>query len=146
MGARLPTILLIENDAGDIFLFRRALSRLNYRGNVRVVGSVSEARAYLEGVGAFCDREYYPAPDMIISDMNLSGQTGNDFLEWIRKDERFVDIPFVFLSGSFRPSDKARSAELGPHGFFTKSGDVEEMVVRVQHMLNFLPRDETNGN
>lgn len=105
----MTTILLIENDEGDVFLFRRALSRLNYSGSVRVVGSVTEARAYLEGDGAFSDREYYAIPDLIVSDMNLPGPTGNDFLEWLREEERFADVPLVFLSGSFQPSDKVRS-------------------------------------
>lgn len=139
MGARMTTILLIENDEGDVFLFRRALSRVNYSGSVRVVGSVSEARAYLEGTGAFRDRDYYPVPDLIVSDMNLPGPTGNDFLEWLREDERFAAIPLVFLSGSFQPSDKVRSTELGAESFFTKSGDIEKLVERVRNMLKFLP-------
>ena len=135
----MSTILLIENDEGDVFLFRRALSRVNYSGSVRVVGSVSEARAYLEGSGAFRDRDYYPLPDLIVSDMNLPGQTGNDFLEWLREDERFNALPLVFLSGSFQPSDKVRSTELGAESFFTKSGDIEKLVERVRNMLKFLP-------
>lgn len=135
----MTTILLIENDEGDVFLFRRALSRVNYSGSVRVVGSVSEARAYLEGGGPFRDREYYPVPDLIVSDMNLPGPTGNDFLEWLREEERFADIPLVFLSGSFQPSDKVRSTELGANSFFAKSGDIEKLVERVEHMLKFLP-------
>src|SRR5688572_10374133 len=68
----LPVILLIENEESDVFLFRRALSRLNFIGVVRVVGSVSEAREYLEGRGRFADRSYDPLPDLIVSDMNLS--------------------------------------------------------------------------
>ena len=144
----MTTILLIENDEGDVFLFRRALSRVNYSGSVRVVGSVSEARAYLQGTGAFRDREYYPLPDLIVSDMNLPGPTGNDFLEWLRDDQRFAAIPLVFLSGSFQPSDKVRSTELGAESFFTKSGDIEKLVERVRNMLKFLPpeSDLPTGN
>jgi CheY-like chemotaxis protein len=135
----MPFILLIENDEGDVFLFRRALSRLNYNGSVRVVGSVTEARSYLEGAGGFSDRNYYVLPDLIVSDMNLSGQTGNEFLEWLRDQPEFCNIPFIFLSGSFGPADKARSAELSPTGFFTKSGDIDVMVERVAHILKHLP-------
>jgi CheY-like chemotaxis protein len=135
----MPLILLIENDEGDVFLFRRALSRLNYDGGVRVVGSVTEARAYLEGLGPFADRTYYALPDLIVSDMNLSGQTGNDFLEWLRQNPAFCELPFVFLSGSFGPADKARADELSAGSFFVKSGDINVMVERVAHMLKFLP-------
>jgi len=140
-----PVILLIENDEGDVFLFRRALSRLDYSGAVRVVGSVSEARSYLEGTGAFADRGYYPLPDLIVSDMNLAGQTGNDFLSWLREQEAFRHIPFVFLSGSFGPADRLRSTELNPSGFFTKSGDINRMVERVAAMLKFLPPSDASS-
>jgi len=33
-----PVILLIENEADDVFLFRRALAHLNFKGTVHVVG------------------------------------------------------------------------------------------------------------
>ena len=56
-AANRPLILLIENDDADVFLFRRALSKLDYRGDVRVVGSVTEARAYMENRGSFADKE-----------------------------------------------------------------------------------------
>jgi CheY-like chemotaxis protein len=135
----MPVILLIENDEGDVFLFRRALSRLNYDGAVRVVGSVSEARAYLEGSGRFTDRGYFPIPDLIVSDMNLTGQSGNDFLAWLREQEAFNKIPFVFLSGSFGPADAARARELRAGEFFVKSGDINLMVERVAHMLKLIP-------
>jgi CheY-like chemotaxis protein len=144
MEVGLPGILLIENDEADVFLFRRALSRLNFSGAVRVVCSASEARDYLEGRHLFSDRDYYPIPDLIVSDMHLHGQTGNDFLDWLRKEKRFSSIPFVFLSGSFAAEDKTRSAELGVGAFFSKSGDIDVMVERVRSMLNFLPRNKVN--
>ena len=137
--AGMPVVLLIENDEADVFLFRRALSRLNYDGAVRVVGTVSEARAYLEGSGRFSDRTYFPIPDLIVSDMNLSGHTGNEFLAWLREQRAFNRIPFVFLSGSFGPADKARAKELNAGEFFIKSGDISVMVERVGHMLKLIP-------
>lgn len=134
----MPVILLIENDEADVFLFRRALSRLNYEGGVRVVGTVSEARAYLEGSGSFRDRSYYPIPNLIVSDMNLTGQSGNDFLAWLRERTDFSKIPFVFLSGSFGLADQVRANELSAGELFVKSGDISLMVERVSHMLKLI--------
>jgi len=141
MAAHSPCILLLENDEADIFLFRRALAQLDFRGAVRVVGSVSEARDYLEGCGSFRDKIYFPCPDLIVSDMNMPGPTGNAFLEWMREDERFAHIPFIFLSGSFQPPDKERAEQLGADSFFRKSGDIAEVKQRVAHILKYLPRE-----
>jgi CheY-like chemotaxis protein len=133
-------VLLIENDEADVFLFRRALSQLDFKGTIRVVDSVSQAQDYLDGRGQFSDRVYYPLPDLIVSDMNLPGAFGNVFLEWLRKEQRFAALPFVFLSGTFLPPDKAWAEDLGAKGFFHKTGDIEVMKERVRKMLQFLPR------
>jgi DNA-binding NarL/FixJ family response regulator len=136
----------VENDEADIFLFRRALQRVRFKGTLRVLGSVTEARAYLRGVPPFDDRAYYPVPDLIISDMNLaSGETGNDFLAWLRATEPLCAIPFLFLSGSFVPADRELSHALGTSGFFAKTGDMEEMVQRVRRMLKFLPPERAKS-
>ena len=136
----MPVILLIENDEADVFLFRRALSQLNFHGTVQVVGSVSEARDYLGGHGKFSDRRYYPCPDLIVSDMNLPGATGNAFLQWCRGHDSFKHVPFVFLSGTFLPIDRERAGQLGTDEFFVKTGDIAVLRSRVENILKFLPR------
>ena len=140
-----PVILLIENEEDDVFLFRRALSRLNFNGTVRLVASVTEAFEYLKGERQFGDRAYFPLPDLIVSDMNLPGLTGNAFLEWLRSNEQFCDLPLVFLSGSFLPLDKVRADALGAEGFFVKTADIEVMCDRVQSMLKYLPPKPTES-
>ena len=137
-----PVLLLIENDPNDVFLFRRAFTHVGFDGTVRVVGSVSEARDYLEGREAYWDRSYFPIPDLIVSDMNLPGNTGADFLEWLRKETRFQSLPFVFLSGSFVPPDKQWAREAGAGAFFQKTGDFSVMKDRIFKMLQFIPENE----
>ena len=143
-----PSILLIENEEDDVFLFRHALSRVKYSGNVHVVASVTQACMYLEGYGKFADREHYPLPDLIVSDMNLAGETGTGFLEWLRQEDRFAHLPFVFLSGSFQPQDRVRSAELGlrTDEFFVKTDDMNIMTERVRSILKFLPPKKPGTN
>jgi CheY-like chemotaxis protein len=135
-----PVILLLENDSSDVFFFRRALARLGYRGTLRTVTGVSEARSYLEGTGSYTDRDYNPRPDLIVCDMALIGSTGNEFLEWFRVQPAFRDIPVVMLSGSALPSERRRADELGARAFYQKSGDIEELTDRVRSALGYLPR------
>ena len=146
MEVRRPVILLMENDEADVFLFRRALSQLNFTGTVRLVGSVGQARAYLEGSGVYQDREYFPAPDLIVTDMHLPGSSGNDFLAWVRQREQFAAIPLVFLSGTFLPPDKVRAEELGADAFYVKSGDMNVVRERVRSMLASLPGGSSPKN
>lgn len=142
--AERPIILLLENDQSDVFFFRRALSRLGYDGTVRVVSGVTEARAYLDGTGEFSDRDYHPIPDLIVSDMKLFASTGNEFLDWIRRQDAFRGIPVVMLSGSSLPEERTRSQQLGAQEFFIKTGDIEQMTARVRGVLSHLPGRQTS--
>src|SRR5436189_1357264 len=118
-------ILLLENEEHDVFMFRRALGKLEFTGNVRVVASGGEARQYLEGQGRYADRDYYPLPDLIISDLRLPKQSGLEFLKWLREQTQFLKIPFVMFSGSSLEVDQRRAAELGALAYFSKSGDFQ---------------------
>jgi CheY-like chemotaxis protein len=118
---------------------------LEFRGSVQVVGSVSEARDYLEGHGKFADRGYYPCPDLIVSDMNLPGETGNSFLEYCRGHGTYQHVPFAFLSGTFLPVDKARADALGSNQFFAKTGDIKTLRERIGNILKMLPAAEKSS-
>ncbi len=138
-GILRPIILLLENDTSDVFFFRRALARLGYQGSVRIATGVTAARNYLEGVGQYEDRSYYPLPDLIVCDMKVFGGTGNQFLEWVRSHDQFRRIPVVMLSGSSLPQERAASLDLGARAFYLKTGDMSEMTERVRDLLGNLP-------
>ena len=138
MEAFKPVILLVENDDADVFLFRRALLKLHFKGTLRVVNFIAQAHDYLERRGGFTDESYYPLPDLIVADMNLHGLSGNDFLSWLRQHPRLRDIRFVFLSGSFTALQRAASVALKPEGFYVKTADMDEMTERVSDILKFL--------
>lgn len=142
MEAEQPVILLVENDEADVFLFRRALQKLRFKGTLRVVTFIAQAHDYLKRRGEFTDESYYPFPDLIVSDMNLHGQTGNEFLMWLRNDCRFADIPFIFLSGSFTEDQRRASMELNPDGFCPKTADMDRMTECLGNIMKFLPQRE----
>jgi CheY-like chemotaxis protein len=132
-----PLILLIENDEADIFLFRRALSRMDFRGDLRVVGSASEARACMENTGAFKDKNYYRTPDMIVSDFRLGGPTALEFIRWLH-ESNYAAVPVVVLSGAIRSSDLPQLTEAGVKELIYKNPDVTVLVERLQALLPLL--------
>jgi DNA-binding response OmpR family regulator len=140
-----PVILLLENDSNDVFFFRRALGRLGYSGSVRTVTGVSDAREYLEQRGVYSDEEYYPRPDLIVCDMKLIASTGNEFLEWVRTQDKFRSIPVVMLSGSSLPTERIRAMDLGARDFFLKTLDVDEMEKLVGNLLRNVPSENGGG-
>ena len=83
------TILLVEDDENDVFWFRRCLSAIAARVNIRVVENAWLARNYLEGLAPFTDRAYYPIPDLIVADFHLPGASGLELIRWLKNDARF---------------------------------------------------------
>ena len=133
-----PLILLIENDDADVFLFRRALSKLDFRGDVRVVGSVSEARAFMENKGSFTDASYFRKPQLIVSDFRLSGPTALEFIRWLREDCNERELPVVLLSGAVRAADLPGINSAGVTELIYKTPDVATLAARLKPILPIL--------
>jgi len=130
------TILLLENEEADVFLFRRILTSLDFSGLVRVVSSVHEARQYMLGEGRFRDRRYYPLPDLIVADFNLGGATGLDFFRWLRDAKAFAHIPVAVFTGSMRSPDREAAAQLGIRSTYSKDGEFATVKREVERLLN----------
>src|SRR5438045_756430 len=97
------TFLVLEDDADDALLIRRAFTNAACRAFV--CRNTSEARAYLMGAGMYADRHRFPSPDIFMTDLRLGDESGVQFLEWIRSQPEFQGLPVVVLSGSFSAND-----------------------------------------
>jgi CheY-like chemotaxis protein len=134
-----PVILLIENDEKDVFFLRRAIAKTGWDGDVRVVGSATEARAYLENAPPFRDRNYYRRPRLILSDYRLAGHTALEFVTWVRGEPSMADIPIVIISGAVSAIPPAVWEKVRPEGFIQKGADIEKLAAAVRP---FLPGDK----
>src|SRR5947207_7024957 len=79
------TFLVLEDDANDAFLIRRAFTNAACR--TFVCRNTSEARAYLVGARTYADRERFPFPDIFVTDLRLDEESGVSFLTWLRSKE-----------------------------------------------------------
>ncbi|MFW6146132.1 MAG: response regulator [Planctomycetota bacterium] len=108
-----PTVrvLLIEDNPGDIWLFREAVRRadLPYRVTVAVDGE--EALAALHGAAAV---------DLIVVDLNLPRMTGRELLGRIRKAPRLARIPVVIFTSSAEDTDLVEIYHLPTDAYFIK--------------------------
>ena len=140
-----PTILVLEDEENDLFFLRRALATCDFKGSVRVVQNFSQAHDYLEGRGTYANRDYYPLPDLIITDFKMRGPTGVEFLRWLRGQECYAEIPVVMYSGTALPEDKAAALECGALAFYAKSGDFRAVCQSVEGILKHLPQRKKEG-
>ncbi len=131
-------ILLIEHDDSDSFLFRRAVAKAGFTGEVRVVGTATEARAYMESTVATPQQdggEHFKRPTLIFSDFRLSGHTATSFLRYLQQHPSFADIPVFIHSGVAGGFPVERLASLGAVGFIPKTPDVEALAAALEPYL-----------
>ena len=124
------TILLVEDDPGDVVLVREAFEHDKVRNELRVASDGVYALEQLRDLER-------PLPDLILLDLNLPRMDGRELLAEIRKDPRLTRIPVVVLTTSDAEADIVRSYELHANAYVTKPVDLNRFLKVVQEIDNF---------
>jgi CheY-like chemotaxis protein len=124
-----PTILLVENDE-DNFRHLSAALRAVVPVPPRVVWACgsADAVAYLEGREGYGDRKFFPAPDLVLLDLQSPAAAPYDFVRWLRSHGDFRSLPVLALSACGDEFDAARAAEAGVSAFFHQPCDANRLT------------------
>lgn len=125
-------ILLIEDDADEIHLMKRALSKAGLVNPLHVITHGSEVIPYCEGKGEYADRSRFPLPGLIFLDLKLPGISGLYLLAWIKGNPDFRHIPVVLFTSSDDPEDLRRAYQFGANSYLIKPMDFEEFVEMIK--------------
>jgi CheY-like chemotaxis protein len=121
-------ILMVDDLEEDIFFVRRALDKCGLKVFFHGVKDGQEAISFLQGEGKFVDRQQFPFPSLILTDLKMPGMDGYAFLEWLQTHPACKAIPTIVLSSSSLKQDVQRAYDLGANAFMVKPGASEEMV------------------
>lgn len=118
-------ILVIEDNASDVFLLDRALKKHELRVELIHLISGGEALAFIRRQGAYADAA---APNLILVDLNLSKYTGEDILREIRSAGHLGGVPVCVWSSSGSRRDEALLKDLGVTQFITKPSGLDQFM------------------
>jgi DNA-binding response OmpR family regulator len=118
-------ILVIEDNASDVFLLGRALKKQGLQFKLVHLVSGGEALAFIRRQGAYADTE---TPSLILVDLNLSKYTGEDILREIRSASHLEGIPVCVWSSSRSRRDEALLKDLGVARFITKPSGLGQFM------------------
>src|SRR5580704_11432398 len=93
----MKVVLLVEDNADDIFFIQRACKSIAIPHILKVVTDGRVALDYLSGTGVYHDRKLFPLPDLVILDLKLPRHTGHQVLEWVRGQTQFKYLPPVVI-------------------------------------------------
>ena len=135
-------ILIAEDSPQDAELLQLALKRAGLGGPLRFVSDGVEAIAYLEGRGEYADRETFPFPRVIITDLKMPRLNGLELLNWLSDHPECHVIPTILLSGSELSQDITAAYKFGANTYFTKPTDFETLLQMVRSWKEYWSRSE----
>src|SRR5262245_25551350 len=106
------TVLLVEDNPGDIRLVREAVSTCSIPLRLRIVRDGLEALTLLQHADA--------RPDIILLDLNLPGLDGRAVLRRIKNDPSLLRIPVIVLTGSGARPDIRDAYDLHANCYLVK--------------------------
>jgi len=124
------TVLLVEDDPGDVVLVREALAHNNVRNELRVAADGVAALEQLRSTEL-------ARPDLILLDLNLPRKDGREVLSEIRSDPQLTGIPVVILTTSEAQTDILRSYELHANAYITKPVNLKRFFEVVREIDKF---------
>ena len=134
MNADLISVLLVDDDAGDVLLVREAFEDHKVGNVLSVVSDGVEAMQYVRGEGEHADAV---RPDLILLDLNLPRKSGIEVLADIKSDPHLSTIPVVVLTTSEAEEDIVRAYKLHANAYITKPVDFEQFSQIVHQIDDF---------
>jgi CheY-like chemotaxis protein len=134
MNAELISVLLVDDDPGDVLLVREAFEDHKVGNLLSVVSDGVEGMEYVRNEGSYSQAV---RPDLILLDLNLPRKSGIEVLEEIKGDPGLSTIPVVVLTTSEAEEDIVRAYKLHANAYITKPVDFEQFSQIVHQIDEF---------
>jgi CheY-like chemotaxis protein len=110
-------VLLVEDNATDVFVIKEALERSGLDLNLRIARNGQEALLYLQEL----ERAEKPScPALVLLDLNLPKVGGLEVLRRLRSGSPCSRTPVIVVTSSTAESDRAAVRRLGAEAYFEK--------------------------
>ena len=124
------SVLLVEDDPGDVVLIEEAFEHNKVRNSLKIVGDGVEAMEYLRAPGS-------ARPDLVLLDLNLPRKDGREVLSEVKADPALREIPVIILTTSSAPADVALAYDRGANAFVRKPLGMDRLIEAAASIRDF---------
>jgi CheY-like chemotaxis protein len=128
------TILLVEDNEGDVLLTTQALENCKVLNTLKVVNDGEEALDFVYKNGVFANE---PTPDLILLDVNLPKKNGHEVLHKIKNDDMYKHVSVVMLTTSSSVVDVKKAYSNYANCYITKPVEPQDFINAVSEIENF---------
>jgi len=127
-------ILLVEDNADDEELTRRALKKNKIMNELIVARDGAEALEYLHGDGNHSGHNIDHLPAVVLLDLKLPKIDGLEVLRRLRENKKTAHVPVVILTSSKEEQDIANAYKSGCNSYIRKPVDFLQFNDAVQNL------------
>lgn len=117
-------VLTVDDSRTMLGMLRKALEGAGY--------DVIQGADGVEGLEVL--QAASPAPDAIITDINMPRMDGFELIEAVRKLDQFRHIPIIVLTTESDPEKKARARAAGATGWIIKPFSADSLVAAIRRV------------
>lgn len=125
---RQATVLIVEDDENLLYGLRDLLELDDGRYAFEVI-TATGGPAALEHMAT-------ETPHLIVCDIMMPEMDGFTFLQTVRQNEAWLDIPIIFLTARSTHEDQHRGLRSGAEEYITKPYEVDELLSLIYRQLN----------
>ena len=127
-------ILLVEENADDVFLIANSLRTCSTVCNLYLAEDGEAAMKFLRQEGVYST---VPCPQLIVLDLDLPRKDGREVLAEIKANPNLKHIPVIVMTASSYEQDILRSYQLYANCYITKPSDLNQYNQTIQAIENF---------
>jgi len=129
---RLSKVLLVEDNPGDVELFKLTLARLSPGTEVAVAWDGVEAMRVLRAPE---ERESAALPDFVVLDLNLPRKSGPEVLDEMVEEPNLASVPVAILTSSSAHEELVERYSMHPRAYHLKPLGLAEFESTVESLL-----------
>lgn len=119
-------ILIVDDVISNVLLLKVLLKGEKY--TIATANNGTEALRQVEA----------ELPDLILLDVMMPDLSGFEVAESLKKNERYSDIPIIFLTALNGTADIVKGFQVGGNDFISKPFNKEELLIRVKHQISLI--------
>ncbi len=119
------TVLIVDDDVRNVFALTSALEMHGL--------NVLYSDNGVDGVRLLAE---HPEVDIVLMDAMMPDQDGYETTRGIRRNQRFRDLPVVFLTAKAMPGDRESAIAAGASDYITKPVDLDELIELMARWVN----------
>jgi two-component system, response regulator len=138
MPPRVQRILIVSGDVDERSRLSLIFKSVLAEGSaVTICSSGKEAIAYLMGDGRFSDRNSFPFPTCVLTDLHMPDGDGFDLLEFMLSTPACVVLPRLVLTSSNDEEDVRTALLLGASAYHVKPSRIGELQDLVHRLVDY---------